>query len=129
MAPTRTAEVASELAAPSLRVLTGPDAGSGGAPGVESLAGGAFRVGAHSDRRGVRLEGRSLASSGGGERRTQGVVPGTVQLPPSGDPIALGVDAPVTGGYPWVAQVIAADLARPKAATAPTRVCPSKAQT
>jgi len=43
--------------------------------------------------------------------RTQ-VPAGAVQIPPSGLPIVLGVDAPVTGGYPWVAQVITADLAR-----------------
>ena len=37
------------------------------------------------------------------------VFPGTVQLPPGGAPIVLGVDAGTTGGYPRVAQVIRAD--------------------
>ena len=40
------------------------------------------------------------------------MLPGAVELTPAGEPIVLGVDAPVTGGYPWVAQLIEADLGR-----------------
>ena len=39
-----------------------------------------------------------------------GVVPGTVQVPPSGQPIILLGDAQTTGGYPRIAVVIRADL-------------------
>ncbi|MCB9378360.1 MAG: biotin-dependent carboxyltransferase family protein [Holophagales bacterium] len=70
---------------------------------------------ARSDRRGVRLElerGAAPAPAAAGERRSQGTLPGAVQAPPSGEAIVLGPDAPVTGGYPWVAQVIEADLGR-----------------
>jgi antagonist of KipI len=35
---------------------------------------------------------------------------GAVQVPPSGDPIVLMADRPVTGGYPQIATVISADL-------------------
>jgi antagonist of KipI len=42
------------------------------------------------------------------------VVPGTIQVPPDGQPIILLADAQTIGGYPRLAQVIAADL--PKAA-------------
>jgi biotin-dependent carboxylase-like uncharacterized protein len=106
------AELVRGLTEPTLRVLSGPDADAAGAGGAATLVGPAFRVGARSDRRGVRLEGRRIASSLPGELRSQGVLPGAVQLPPSGEPIVLGVDAPVTGGYPWIAQVVEADLGR-----------------
>jgi len=100
------------LAAPELRLLPGPD---GASTSLASLCAASWRVSARSDRRGVRLErdgGGGGAPVDAGERRSQGTLPGAVQAPPSGEAILLGPDAPVTGGYPWVAQVIAADLGR-----------------
>jgi allophanate hydrolase subunit 2 len=38
------------------------------------------------------------------------VLPGAIQLPPSGGPIILGPDAGVTGGYPVIGVVINADI-------------------
>ncbi|MEO8276334.1 MAG: biotin-dependent carboxyltransferase family protein [Thermoanaerobaculia bacterium] len=95
-----------------LRVLPGPDARlvSGERPGPEALEGMELRVEPRSDRRGIRLHGSALALSPHAPLRSQGTLPGTVQIPPAGQPIVLGVDAPVTGGYPWIAQVIEADL-------------------
>jgi allophanate hydrolase subunit 2 len=40
------------------------------------------------------------------------VLPGALQVPPDGQPIVLGWDGPVTGGYPVIAGVIAADWPR-----------------
>jgi allophanate hydrolase subunit 2 len=39
-----------------------------------------------------------------------GVVRGTIQLPPGGLPVVLGVDHQTTGGYPVLGVVIEADL-------------------
>ncbi|RZI95340.1 MAG: allophanate hydrolase, partial [Variovorax sp.] len=39
-----------------------------------------------------------------------GVIPGTIQVPPSGQPIILMGDAQTTGGYPRIGVVIRADL-------------------
>jgi allophanate hydrolase subunit 2 len=39
-------------------------------------------------------------------------LPGAVQVPPNGQPIILGWDGPVTGGYPVIAGVIRADWPR-----------------
>jgi biotin-dependent carboxylase-like uncharacterized protein len=94
-----------------LRILPGPDL-SLLVGGMAALAEGDFRVDPRSDRRGVRLAEGGLALAPHPPLRSQGILPGAVQLPPAGEPILLGVDAPVTGGYPWVAQVIAADLGR-----------------
>jgi biotin-dependent carboxylase-like uncharacterized protein len=95
-----------------LRILPGPDesllARSAGDPLVDTI----FRVSPHSDRRGVRLAGARVPLAPHAPLRSQGTLPGAVQIPPSGEPIVLGVDAPVTGGYPWVAQVVAADVGR-----------------
>ena len=38
------------------------------------------------------------------------VIPGTIQVPPSGQPIILMGDAQTTGGYPRIGMVIRADL-------------------
>jgi antagonist of KipI len=46
------------------------------------------------------------------ELLTEGVALGAVQVPASGQPIILFVDQQTTGGYPKIANVIAADLPR-----------------
>lgn len=71
-----------------------------------------FRVGADSNRVGYRLEGNALTLREPLELISAGVVPGTVQLPPGGVPIVLMAEAPTTGGYPRIAQVIGVDLPR-----------------
>ena len=38
------------------------------------------------------------------------VVPGTIQLPPDGQPVILMADAQTIGGYPQLAHVICVDL-------------------
>ena len=43
---------------------------------------------------------------------SEGCVAGTMQLPPAGQPIVLGVEHPVSGGYPRIGQIAAADLPR-----------------
>jgi len=95
----------------ALRVLPGIDAALLGSNGVAGLAAQSWRVSARSDRRGVRLEGEPLAGAAASMRSIP-MLPGAVELTPAGEPIVLGVDAPVTGGYPWVAQLIEADLGR-----------------
>lgn len=73
------------------------------------LAGGEYEVTAESNRTGIRLQGPRLDAPVG-LMRTEGVSLGAVQVPPSGQPIILFVDAQTTGGYPVAANVIAAHL-------------------
>lgn len=63
-----------------------------------------------SNRMGYRLTGPTLLRTGTDELRSHAVFPGTVQVPPNGQPIALLVDAQTTGGYRRIATVIEADL-------------------
>lgn len=94
-----------------LRVVAGPQARQFDDGGLAVFFGGAFRVAAASDRRGLRLTGPAVAPARV-ELPSQGVLPGAVQVPPDGQPIIVGWDGPVTGGYPVIAAVVAADLPR-----------------
>ena len=71
-----------------------------------------FMLSKDSNRTGARLDGSPLALRQPLELISEATVPGTVQLPPSGQPIALLAEAPVTGGYPRIGQVAAVDLPR-----------------
>jgi len=70
-----------------------------------------WRVHAASNRQGLRLSGAALADAAG-SGLSEPVAPGTIQLPPDGQPIVLLADAQTVGGYPRLGHVIAADLPR-----------------
>lgn len=91
-----------------LRVLAGPQVGGFDDAGLAAFFGGDYRVVGASDRRGLRLAGAAVTHACG-ELPSQGVLPGAVQVPPDGQPIILGWDGPVTGGYPVIAAVVSAD--------------------
>jgi antagonist of KipI len=71
-----------------------------------------WRVDEACDRMGIRLKGPRIETLAPRELVTEGVPLGAIQLPPSGLPIVLFVEHQTTGGYPKIANVIAADLAR-----------------
>jgi len=69
-----------------------------------------YRVGARSDRRGLRLQGPALALLRPADIPPEGTAPGAVQVPSDGMPIVLGPDRPVTGGYAKIATVVPGDF-------------------
>jgi biotin-dependent carboxylase-like uncharacterized protein len=71
-----------------------------------------YEVTAQSNRVGVRLEGPALVRRRQGELPSEGMVTGSVQVPPNGLPIIFLVDHPTTGGYPVAAVLAAGDIAR-----------------
>jgi KipI family sensor histidine kinase inhibitor len=95
---------------PVVRIVLGPQETRFREEGVARLLGSAYRVSSTSDRRGVRLEGPRLEASGGAEIAPEGTALGAIQVPADGQPIVLGPDRPVTGGYVKIATVIAADF-------------------
>jgi len=72
---------------------------------------GRYRVAEESNRMGLRLEGTPIPLASGGEMITEGVSLGAIQVPDGGLPIILFVEQQTTGGYPKIANVVAADLA------------------
>jgi 5-oxoprolinase (ATP-hydrolysing) subunit C len=64
------------------------------------------------NRTGYRLQGPMLTLKRPLELFSHGIVPGTVQVPSSGQPIIQLADANTCGGYPKIATVIEADLWR-----------------
>lgn len=71
-----------------------------------------FLVDTASNRTGLRLTGPALEWAQPLELVSEGCIPGMLQLPPSGAPIAFGPECPVSGGYPRIGQIAAADLPR-----------------
>nr|BFE81914.1 hypothetical protein GCM10020093_045150 [Planobispora longispora] len=65
-----------------------------------------------SNRVGVRLRGAALERVRDGELPSEGMVAGALQVPPDGQPIVFLADHPPTGGYPVIAVLSPADLAR-----------------
>ncbi|WP_233555996.1 5-oxoprolinase subunit B/C family protein [Galactobacter caseinivorans] len=135
-----------------LRVSAGPRADWVGEAGLDALQRTSWVVGPDTDRVGARLrvdpeqpqdpeqsldpDGQDTPASQDapahpappiarlrdGELASEGMVPGALQLPPSGLPVLFLADHPVTGGYPVIAVVEPHDL--PLAAQLPpgTRV-------
>jgi antagonist of KipI len=91
---------------PVVRAIRGAHAGEFG----DSLFNATFKLSPQSDRMGLRLTGPAIQRVGGTELVSGAVAPGTVQIPPDGQPIVLAADAQTIGGYPQAAHVIAADL-------------------
>jgi biotin-dependent carboxylase-like uncharacterized protein len=88
-----------------VRVIPGPRADWFEPGAVAALTGVAWQVRPDSNRVGLRLSGPVLARARPGELPTEPTLPGAIQVPPDGQPIVLGPDAPVTGGYPVIAVV------------------------
>ena len=65
-----------------------------------------------SDRAGLRLKGEAIAQLQPRQLLTDGIPLGAIQVPADGQPIVLFVDQQTTGGYPKIANVIAADMHR-----------------
>ena len=73
-----------------------------------NVLGGTWQISSASDRTGYRLTGNTV--DGGASITSQPVAPGTIQLPPGGEPIVLMADAPTVGGYRIIGCVFTADL-------------------
>lgn len=69
-----------------------------------------YCVTAESDRMGMRLKGQPLQSKNGTDIVSDGIAPGSVQIPASGQPIILMADRQTTGGYAKIATVVTSDL-------------------
>ena len=93
-----------------LRCVLGPRDDELTAASLELLAVASWTVSPDSNRIGLRLEGPKLERARWQELASEGVVDGSIQVPPDGQPVLFLADHPTTGGYPVVAVVPEPDL-------------------
>lgn len=93
-----------------LRAIPGPQEERFTEEGIAAFFAGPYQVTAANDRMGYRLAGPAIRHRDGADIITDPLLPGTVQVPGSGEPIVLLADAQTTGGYARIATVIGPDL-------------------
>ncbi|MEC9367841.1 MAG: biotin-dependent carboxyltransferase family protein [Pseudomonadota bacterium] len=93
-----------------IRVVAGPQDDAFTREGMEAFLSSPFIISPASDRMGLRLDGPPLAHRKSADIVSDGMAPGSVQVPASGQPIVLLADRGTTGGYTKIATVISADL-------------------
>ncbi|KRE37040.1 allophanate hydrolase [Janibacter sp. Soil728] len=93
-----------------LRVAPGPRTDWFVPAALDALTGGTYEVTAESNRVGMRLSGPVLARARDDELKSEGMVPGALQVPPTGQPTLFLADHPVTGGYPVIGVVLSDDV-------------------
>ncbi len=93
-----------------VRVILGPQDNYFTAEAIATFLGQPYSVSREADRMGLRLEGATLAHAKGYNIVSDGIAPGAIQVPGSGQPIVLLADRQTTGGYPKIATVISVDL-------------------
>ena len=69
-----------------------------------------FTVSLYSNRMGYHLDECTLEGTKTGNIISSGCIPGTIQVPSSGEPIVLMADSPTTGGYPRIGVIHPEDL-------------------
>jgi biotin-dependent carboxylase-like uncharacterized protein len=100
-----------ELPQPArFRVIAGPQSDHFSESDIASFFLGEYTVCPGSDRMGMRLDGRRLHHKQGFDIVSDGIAPGSIQVPGTGQPIVLLADRQTTGGYPKIATVISADM-------------------
>ena len=100
------------LAGRPIRVMLGPQGDYFDAQTLARLCSATFTVTPKRDRMAMVLGGATLFAARGHDIVSDGIVPGVIQVPASGEPMVLMADSQTTGGYPKIATVISADLPR-----------------
>ena len=95
-----------------VRVVLGPQDNYFTPAGIRTFLSNEYVVTWQCDRMGYRLEGPPLEHARGFNIVSDGLLPGSIQVPGSGHPIVMLRDAQTTGGYPKIATVISADIGR-----------------
>lgn len=96
-----------------IRFIAGPQAANFPPGALAAFAASDWRVGADSDRMGMRLSGPRLEHlPGAANIVSDGATPGAIQVPGDGQPIVLRADCQTSGGYAKIGCVISADLFR-----------------
>lgn len=92
----------------TLKIIPGPRDDWFTESAMQTLLTQTYTISADSNRVGMRLVGETpLERARSGEIASEGMVRGSIQVPPNGQPMVFGPDHPVTGGYPVIAVLTA----------------------
>ncbi|TVT52807.1 biotin-dependent carboxyltransferase family protein [Amycolatopsis rhizosphaerae] len=94
----------------TLRVIPGPRHEWFEETALKTLLNEPYTVTSEISRIGIRLDGTALPRVERGEMRGEGMVPGALQVPPSGRPTLFLADHPVISAYPVIAVVVSSDV-------------------
>jgi antagonist of KipI len=95
---------------PVVEVIAGPQRERFTDEGIQTFLTGKYTLSKSFDRMGYRLEGNPISHISGADLISEGMTMGSVQVPASGQPIVMMADAPTTGGYPKIANVVKTSL-------------------
>ena len=93
-----------------IRVILGPQEDYFSRQSIDAFAEAVYTVSNASDRMGYRLQGLAVKKVRQQDLITDGIVFGSIQIPPDGQPIIMLADHQTTGGYPKLATVATVDL-------------------
>jgi biotin-dependent carboxylase-like uncharacterized protein len=95
-----------------VRVVLGPQDDYFPAESIRAFLSEAYQVTAEADRMGCRLEGAKICHKQGADIISDGISPGSIQVPGHGMPIIMLADRQTTGGYAKIATAISADMSK-----------------
>ncbi|PRZ40572.1 biotin-dependent carboxylase-like uncharacterized protein [Antricoccus suffuscus] len=95
-----------------VRFIRGPRADFFSDQARELFEAARWTVSSDINRVGARLEGPRLEYAGDVQLPSEGMLVGSVQVPPSGQPIIFLANHPPSGGYPIIGVVIGADVGK-----------------
>ncbi len=93
-----------------LRVVLGPQKEYFTEKGLETFQKEAYALSEKSDRMGYRLEGEAIEYKDTVDILSDGIVYGSIQVTPAGQPMVMMADRQTTGGYAKIGTVITPDL-------------------
>jgi|AntAceMinimDraft_16_1070373.scaffolds.fasta_scaffold04348_3 biotin-dependent carboxylase-like uncharacterized protein len=93
-----------------IRVILGPQDDYFSETSLSTFLNSFYEITVYSDRMGYRLKGPKIESKNGSDIITDGIPPGSIQVPRNGMPIVMLADRQTTGGYAKIATVISVDI-------------------
>lgn len=94
------------------RVILGPQDDYFPPASVTAFLSEAYQITEQADRMGYRLSGTAISHTGQADIISDGIAPGSVQIPGHGLPIIMMADRQTIGGYAKIATVISSDLGK-----------------
>lgn len=99
-------------AAGPIRVVPGPQDDYFSPETIAAFLATTWRMSHRGDRMGTWLDGPSIAHANDYNVLSDGLVPGCIQVPGTGQPVVMLMDCQTIGGFPKLATIVTADLPR-----------------